>query len=380
MFLSRTRNTVGLDIGSHAVKFVALRSTRGDDPYRLDHLGIAELPDETVVDGSVVQPDQVTDVVRELLEQHKVRNKKVATAVSGNAVIVRRITMARMEPEELRESLQWEAEEYIPFDIDEVNLDFSILEDEEDADSSDMDVVLVAAKRDRIDEYVAVVQAAGRQAAVVDVDVFALQNAFELNYPERRNEDVALLNLGASVINLAVLEGGRPAFWRDIAMGVRQYVTSLQREFMLDFYDAEEVLRRIDQEGPASGGYGTDETLAEFAGEEEEGGQLRDPAMDPRAREIIGQTSERIITEVKKTFDFYQTQTMHEHLDTIFLAGGGAQITDLARRLEQRLGWPVERLDPLRRVTVPAKDFDREYIWQMSPQVTVAVGLALREA
>lgn len=378
MFLSRARNTIGLDIGSHAVKLVALRSTRGENPYKLTHLGIAELPDESIVDGAVVHPEQVAAVVKELLDQHKVRGKRVATAVSGNAVIVRRITMARMDPEELRESLQWEAEEYIPFDIDEVNLDFAILDGDEA--SENMDVVLVAAKRDRIDEYVGVVDRAGRAAVVVDVDVFALQNAFELNYPERTGEDVALLNLGASVINLAVLEDGRPSFWRDIALGVSQYVTALQREFMLDYYDAEEVLRRLEDDGEGGGGRGTVDTLADFSGEEERGGQLRDPALDPRAREIVGQVSERIITEIKKTFDFYQTQTMHEHLDTIFLAGGGAQVGDLARRLEQRLGWPVERLDPLRRVTVPDKGFDREYVWQMAPQVAVAVGLAIREA
>ena len=373
MFLRRTRHTVGLDIGSHAVKFIALRPSRGDHPYTLDHLGIAELPEDTIVDGAVVHRQDVADVVAELLDQHKVRNKKVATAISGNAVIVRRITMNRMDPEELRESLQWEAEEYIPFDIDEVNLDFAILGDNGEPDT--MDVVLVAAKRDRIDEYVDVVSMAGREPIVVDVDVFALQNAFEVNYPERLEDDIALLNLGASNINLAVLEGGRPSFWRDIAMGVGEYTEALQRELMLDPYDAEEVLRRADPGGDA----GADETLAGWSDDDEPGAELRDAATDPRVPQIVTNVSERIITEVKKTFDFYQSQTLQEHVDTIYLAGGGAQVKDLARRLEDRLGWPVERLDPLRRVTVPEKKFDREYIWHMAPQVAVAVGLALRE-
>ena len=396
----RTKGIVGLDIGSHAVKLVAMKPQRGDMPYQLTHFGVAELPSESIVEGAVVRPGDVAQVIRDLLRNNKIKGSRIATAVSGHAVIVRRVTMPRMDEDELRESIVWEAEEYIPFDVDDVNLDFAILDD--NTESNDMDVVLVAAKRDRIEEFVSVIEEAGRDPVVVDVDAFALQNAFELSYPERQHEDIALLNLGASVINVAVLEEGHPVFWRDITLGVRQYVAALQREFMLDYFDAEEVLQR------AGRGAGVDEKLETELGGWDEGdeysyegepaaapeapaegraargeggdavGGIRDAARDPRVQEVIGEVSERLITEIKKTFDFYHAQSMRERFDAIFLAGGGAHVGDLTLRLEQRLGTPVELLDPLRRVAIPSKSFDPEYVRSIAPQAAVAVGLAMR--
>jgi len=407
----RSKGIVGLDIGSHAVKLVAMKPQRGDNPYQLTHFGVAELPSESIVEGAVVRPGDVAQVIRDLLNNNKIKASRIATAVSGHAVIVRRVTMPRMDEDELRESIVWEAEEYIPFDVDDVNLDFAILDENDDA--NEMDVVLVAAKRDRIDEFIAVIEEAGRDPVVVDVDAFALQNAFELSYPERQHEDVALLNMGASVINVAVLEEGRPVFWRDITLGVRQYVAALQREFMLDYFDAEEVLRRAgsgaggdnEQMDTELGGWdndddeftyddaGAEDTIEDSFEEEtldlggddgggggggDEVGGIRDASRDPRVQEVVGEVSERLITEVKKTFDFYHAQSMRERFDAIFLAGGGAHVADLTLRLEQRLGTPVELLDPLRRVSIPTKSFDPEYVRSIAPQAAVAVGLAMR--
>ena len=406
MQFGRSKGIVGLDIGSHAVKVVAMKPQRGDTPFQLTHFGIAELPSESIVEGAVVRPGDVAEVIRDLLNNNKIKDSRIATAVSGHAVIVRRVTMPRMDEAELRESIVWEGEEYIPFDVDDVNLDFAILD--EDEEGSDMDVVLVAAKRDRIDEFMSVIEEAGRYPVVVDVDAFALQNAFESAYPERQHEDVALLNIGASVINAAVLEEGRPVFWRDITMGVRQYVAALQREFMLDYFDAEEVLRRsgsgaaggneqmdaelggwdedneydvnddtIEDEAPFEGDEPADDA-AGGGGDEDAVGGIRDAATDPKVREVVGEVSERLITEIKKTFDFYHAQSMRERFDAIFLAGGGAHVADLTVRLEQRLGTPVELLDPLRRVSIPSKAFDPEYVRSIAPQAAVAVGLAMR--
>lgn len=379
MFLTRTRQVVGLDIGSHAVKMVVLRQAKGDLPFELAHFGVAELPDESIVDGAVAVPGAVAQSVSALLDQHKVKGRQVATSVSGNAVIVRRVSMTRRDPEELRESLPWEAEEYIPFDIEEVDLDFAILEENEEQDT--MEVVLVAAKRDRVDEYVDVVARSSRKTTVMDIDAFAVQNAFEFAYPERQFEDIAILNLGASLVNVAVLEGGKPAFWRDIAVGMRLYTQALQRHFMLDYLDAEDLLRqvsRVDAKRLAGGGESGGRGLAEFAADGEGGAELQDAAADPRVREVIGQVSDRVANEIKKTFDFYEAQSGREHFDAVFLAGGGAHITDLARRLEERLGWPVERMDPLRRVRIPEDAFDAEYVWENGPESAVAMGLALR--
>ncbi len=403
----RSKGIIGLDIGSHAVKLVAMKPQRGNNPYQLTHFGVADLPSESIVEGAVVRPGDVAQAIRDLLSQNKIKGSRIATAVSGHAVIVRRVTMPRMDEDELRESIVWEAEEYIPFDVDDVNLDFAILDDGDD--SNEMDVVLVAAKRDRIDEFISVIEEAGRDPVVVDVDAFALQNAFELSYPERQHEDVALLNMGASVINAAVLEEGRPVFWRDITLGVRQYVAALQREFMLDYFDAEEVLRRAgsgsvesteqmdtelgswDEEDDDEYSYGDDasdaadlddtfvpEPAEPVAAADEGSGGIRDASNDPRVQEVVGEVSERLITEIKKTFDFYHAQSMRERFDAIFLAGGGAHVADLTLRLEQRLGTPVELLDPLRRVSIPTKSFDPEYVRSIAPQAAVAVGLAMR--
>lgn len=378
MFLTRTRQVVGLDIGSHAVKMVVLRQAKGDLPFELVHFGVAELPDESIVEGAVAMPSAVAQSVSALLDQHKVRAKHVAVSVSGNAVIVRRLSMSRRSPDEFRESLPWEAEEHIPFDIEEVDLDFAILEEDEEQDL--MEVVLVAAKRDRVDEYVEVVEKANRRATIMDIDAFAVQNAFEYAYPERQFEDVAILNLGASIVNVAVVEGGKPAFWRDIAVGMRLYTQALQRQFMLDAVDAEDLLRQVSRaEAERLAGVDSDDRgLAEFAADDEEGADLQDAARDPRVREVIAQVSDRVAGEIKKTFDFYASQSGSEHFDAVFLAGGGAHITDLARKLEERMGWPVERMDPLRRVEVPEDAFDSEYVWQNGPESAVALGLALR--
>ena len=376
MFLNRTRQIIGLDIGSHAIKMVALRPTKGELPFELAHFGVAELPEETIVDGAIAKQEPVTQTINELFEQHKVKSALVAASVSGNAVIVRRITLPRQDADALREALPYQAEEHIPFDIDDVDLDFAILAEDEESDS--MDVVLVAAKRERVDEHVAAIEAAKRTATIMDIDAFAVQNAFEFNYPERQFEDVALLNLGSSVINMAVLEGGNPSFWRDIAIGMQQYVVALQRQFMLDAFDAEEVLRRVSRNAGARGASEPDQSLAEWSGDGEEGADLQDAATDPRVLEVIGQVSDRIIGEISKTFDFYQAQAMREHFDAVFLAGGGAHITDLAERLQNRMGWPVETFDPLRRVLIPEGMFDPEYIRDSGPESTVALGLALR--
>ncbi len=376
MFLNRTRQITGLDIGSHAVKMIALRPAKGELPFELVHFGVADVPEDTIVDGAIADEEPVARTITELLDQHKVKSPLIAASVSGNAVIVRRVTLPRQDPDDLRAALPYEAEEHIPFDIDDVDLDFAILS--EDDESGSMDVVLVAAKRERVDEHVAVIEAAKRTATIMDIDAFAVQNAFEFNYPERQFEDVAILNLGSSVINMAVLEGGNPSFWRDIAIGMQQYVVALQRQFMLDAFDAEEVLRRVSRNAAAQGGGAPDRSLAEWSDEGEEGADLQDAATDPRVLEVIGQVSDRIIGEISKTFDFYQAQAMREHFDAVFLAGGGAHITDLGNRLHDRMGWPVEIFDPLRRVKIPEGLFDPEYIRDSGPESTVAVGLALR--
>jgi len=399
----RSRNLVGLDIGDSSIKVVELKEQGKGQGYQLVRLGWEPLSSEAIVDGQIMDSQLVTETIQRLFQRCKIKSSSpVATALCGHHVIVKRISLPVMSDAELAESIHWEAEQYIPFDIDDVDLDFAILAEDEESDS--MDVVLVAAKRERVDEHVAVIEAANRTATIMDIDAFAMQNAFEFSYPERQFEDVAILNLGSSVINMAVLEGGTPSFWRDIAIGMQQYVVALQRQFMLDAFDAEEVLRRAgsaasagdDQMDAELGSWeadegddytfdaaGADDTVPDGALSEDGDdaaavGGIRDASTDPRVQEVVGEVSERLITEIKKTFDFYHAQSMRERFDAIFLAGGGAHITDLTQRLEQRLGTPVELLDPLRRVSIPTKSFDPEYVRSIAPQAAVAVGLAMR--
>ena len=241
----RSKAIVGLDIGSSAVKAIELKpSGKG---FKVVAFGAEPLPPDSIVDGAIIDSTAVADAIRRLFDSRKAfKAKDVCASLSGNAVIVKKITLPVMTETELDESIYWEAEQYIPFDIQDVNLDYQILDAGTGPESrGSMDVLLVAAKREKIGDYTSVIAQAGRTPVVVDVDAFALQNAYEVNYGLEPGKVVVLLNAGASAINVNILQGDQSVFTRDISMGGNAYTEAVQKELDLPFDAAEQLKKGI---------------------------------------------------------------------------------------------------------------------------------------
>jgi type IV pilus assembly protein PilM len=226
---------VGLDIGSSSIKAVELKNTKHG--YELVSFGLEALAQDTVVDGAIMDAPLVAGAISNIFEAQKVKTRNVATAVSGHSVIVKRVTLPAMSEDELYDRIQSEASQHIPFDIADVNLDHQLLESVD----SQMDVLLVAVKKDKILNHTNVLAQAGKISTVVDIDAFALQNCFEVNYDPDPGQTVALLNVGASVMNINIVRNGIPLFTRDVSVGGNQYTDALQKELDLNFDDAEKL-------------------------------------------------------------------------------------------------------------------------------------------
>jgi type IV pilus assembly protein PilM len=254
-----------------------------------------------------------------------------------------------MSPEELAESIQWEAEQYIPFDINDVNLDYVPLGTPGSGDN--IEVILVAVKKEKINDYTSVISQTGKVAQIVDVDAFALQNCYEMNYDVDDGKVVALVNIGASVTNVNVLSGTNSLFWRDITFGGNQYTDAIQRELSLSFEQAEELKR-----GRPQGDYTIQQVIP-----------------------ILNSVSEDFAGELRKTLDFFTATSGAERVDEIVLAGGGSGVLNLDAILRDKFGIPVTILDPFRRVTVDESEFNPEELAEIAPSMAIAVGLAIRK-
>ena len=345
---SRTKGLVGLDVGSFAVKLVELKEKKGGE-YQLQRLGIEPLSPEAIVDGSIMDSSLVVDAIQKLTDETGVKNSNFATALSGHSVIIKKIELPAMAPEELAESIQWEAEQYIPFDINDVRLDYVLLDDGMSTDQ--MDVLLVAVKRDKVNDYVSVISQAGRVPSLVDVDAFAIQNAYEMNYDLDPMKVVALVNMGAGVTNINILARGTTVFWRDISFGGNQFTEALQREFNLSFEQAEALKRGnpVNDRNPAEAG----------------------PVLESVAGEMAA--------EIQKTFDFFGATSSDGSVDELVLSGGCAMTPNLLQVLRERFGVPTELMNPLRRVTYKESEFNSEWLQSIAPMMAVTIGLAARK-
>ena len=349
-FFRKSKTVVGLDIGSSAVKAVELKAA-GKGAYKVVAFASEPVPPDTIVDGAIVDGVAVADAIRRIFETKRFKAKDVVVSLSGNAVIVKKIALPVMSEAELDESIYWEAEQYIPFDIQDVNLDYQILPSTPgEGGKQTMDVLLVAAKRDKIAEYTGVIAQAGRAAVVVDIDAFAVQNCYEVNYGLDGGVTV-LLNVGASAINVNIIAGEQSLFTRDISMGGNAFTDAVQREFGLAFDVAEQAKK----------------------GEPVDGVPFDD------IRPVLKTMSESVVLEIQKTFDFFKATTSMDRIDRIVLCGGGSRVDGLAETLEERFGAPVEFLDPFKTVSVDAARLGVPAA-DLAPTAAVAVGLALRTA
>ena len=263
-------------------------------------------------------------------------------------MIVKKVSVPRQSRKDLEDSIQWEAEPFIPFDVNEVHLDFQILDGADD--DPQMDVLLVAAKKELVDDYVQVIREAGLEPACVDVAGFAVENAFEANAEIAEDENVALVNIGAHVVNINVIQGRVPAFTRDITVGGNQYTEEIQRALSLDFVDAERI------------------KLGESANLE------GSPQEVDRA---VAQVTEDVVEEIGRSLEFFAATAGDQRLERLVLCGGGSKVTGLEEAFAARTGFTVERLDPLARA-LPQDRFDAEFLDSVGPTLGVGVGLALR--
>ncbi|MFQ5927218.1 MAG: type IV pilus assembly protein PilM [Terriglobia bacterium] len=344
----KSKPVVGLDIGSSAVKAVELKKAR--EGYELVSVGLETLTPDTVVDGAIIDAPVVSSAI-----EQKIKNKNVVTSVSGHSVIIKKVSMPALPDDELYDQVYADAGQYIPFDIADVNLDYQVLELSPMGDQ--VDILLVAVKKEKILDYTSALSQAGRIPALVDVDAFALQNAYEFNYEPEPDTTAALLNIGASVMNINIvrnrppeLGGGAPIFTRDVSVGGNQYTDALQKELELTFEDAENLKR----------------------------GQAIATVSDEQKISVLRSVSEILALEIQKTFDFFRATASGETIHHIFVAGGSARVPGLLDMLKEEFQVAVDELDPFRRITYNPAKFSDEYIDEIKSRLAVAVGLGLR--
>jgi type IV pilus assembly protein PilM len=346
MFL-KGKGSIGFDIGSSYVKTVKLKEAKGG--YELELFDLHPLPPELIVDGSIIDSLRLVDSIKEMIRKTGIKTKDAVISISGHSsAIIKRISLPEMSEEELSESIKFEAEQYVPFDIEDVNLDFQIIGPKEEP--GQMDVILVAVKKEIINEYITVVKEAGLNPIIVDIDSFALENMYGVNYEIEPEKNIALLNIGASTINMSILKGGISVFTRDSSLGGNLHVEALQREFNISYESAERL-----KKGEAVENISPDDAAA-----------------------VIESASEEILSEIIRSFDYYRSSTLHEDIAEVILSGGCALLKNFPSMIAERSGIETRVAEPFRNIKIPKK-FDRTYIEEIAPIMAVAVGLALRK-
>jgi len=348
MLWGKKKDVIGLDIGSSSIKLVEL--SEGKSGYKLQNLVISPLPPEAIVDGALMDSVTIIDTIQDLIATSKTKMKNVVTSVSGHSVIVKKITLPFMTEAELEESIQWEAERYIPFDINDVNIDFQIFgSSPENPDV--MDVVLVAAKKDIINDYVSVIMESGLNPVIIDIDSFALENMLAINYEVDKEETVAMANVGASITNINIIKNNISGFTRDIFKGGNQITEEIQRQLHIDYEEAEKI----------------------------KVGSKMDITSQPIIQNVLKTASESLAIEIGNSLDFFQSTTTYEKINKLYLSGGGSKIKDFDIILQQQIGIPVEIVNPFKKVEYSEKNFDLEYLREIGPVMAVGVGLASRK-
>ncbi len=341
----RGQTKVGLDIGSGLIKAVVAEHSKGE--VSITHVAVAPVEADAIVEGEVMDPGLVADSIRDIVSSMGVKQKRVIVAVGGRDVIIKKIQVDRMKESDAQEVVRWEAQQHVPFDIEAVELDFQILDPF--GEGLQMDVLLVAAKRDLVEDKMQLLEQAGLDAEIVDVDAFALHNALELNYPEAMQGVTALLNIGNELTNINVLHAGVPVLTRDLTVGTRKLREDLQRDRGMSVDEAETALM----------GKGPEADFQEF--------------VEMRADEIA--------VGVERAQAFLQSATRDAgNIHQIYCSGGGARIRGLADTLNNRLRIPVEIANPMQGINVAPGVFNDHPADEVGPLLMLATGLALRGA
>jgi type IV pilus assembly protein PilM len=342
------KDVIGLDIGASSIKVAQLQlSKKGTE---LTAFGLLPLAPEVIVDGAIMDAEVVVDTIQQAIKQFKAKGKFTALSVAGHSVIVKKIIVADMSREELENAIETEAQQYIPFDIEDVNVDFQILEPDEMMQEGEMGILLVAVKKEKVDEHLELIREAKLDPIVVDVDAFAVENAYEINYEVDPDLIVGLVDIGAGTMNINILQDSVSSFVRDISIGGDHYTEAIQKEFNVNFEVAERLKR----------------------------GQLVEGIAQEDVLAIVNTVSDDIAVEIQRSFDFFRASTMDVAIDKLYLSGGCSLFGGIDRFFEEKLGVEVEILNPFRNIKMSARKFDVDYLESIAPQAAVAIGLALR--
>jgi type IV pilus assembly protein PilM len=353
MLFGKRNQLFGLDIGSSSLKMAEVRRT--GKGYVLLTAGVVPLPPEAIVEGAIMNAPAVVEGIMELVGKHKPGTRNVATAVSGHSVIIKKISLPHMSKEELEQSIQWEAEQYIPFNIQDVNLDYQILSDGKQKDAKDggdqMDVLLVAAKRDLVEDYAGLLREAGLHPVLMDVASFAVENMVEVNHEIDADEVIAVFNIGASITNVNIFRKGGSLFTRDIHFGGNQYTEEIQKAAHVSFQEAESRKILVSDSSRAN-------TVVQ---------------------EVVSAVTDSLLNELQRSMEFFLASAEGAKIHRVILSGGCSALAGLAEKMQERLGTPVEIADPFQTITADPNRLEPKYLREIAPLMGVSVGLAVRK-
>jgi type IV pilus assembly protein PilM len=343
--IRRDEAYLSLDIGSNSIKALEIRGRA--DQMRVTNAASIPTPASAIQNNMVYETAAVAEAMRALIDSHGMRAQKVVTAVPGPAVIIKRVTLPAQSPRELENTILFEAGNFIPEDLENVNLDYQITDYLDDGKR--MEVLLVAAKKDIVASYTEAVRAAGLAPVVIDVDYFALENMFETNYEPAATRVIALVNVGARYSSINILKGGRSTFTGDVPVGGRDINEALMRDLNISAEEADAL-----KAGGSSDKVPADHVAA-----------------------VSASAASAVIEEIHHALSFFWTAATDETIDAVYLSGGVARMPGLAQQLSERVQAPVEIADPFARLSLD-RTVDTPDLRQRAPEFAVAMGLATR--
>ena len=347
MLFRKTSNLVGLDIGSSVLKASEFLATKGK--WGLKNFGMLSIAHGAIKEGVIKNTEKVAGSIQQLFSENDFKTQNVAVSIGGYSVIVKKISVQKMTEEQLQATINFEAEQYIPFNISDVNLDYQILGDNEN-NPGHMNLLLVAVKKEIVDDYVNLIQMAGLNPCIIDIDAFALQNIFELNY-SAENTSIALIDIGASKTSLNILKNNSSVFIRDVALGcgiINEKIVSLidckyEKAEKLKYGGSEKIISSDDLSG------------------------------------IISSVINDWCVEIRRALDFFYSANPDDHIKKIVLSGGGANIKEFCEQLAVETSSEVEPINPFANIHINEKNFDISHLKQIAPQAAISMGLAIRK-
>lgn len=341
-----SKKIIGLDIGASAIKMVQLDAGKGS--ATLNGFGFIPTPPQSIVGGEIADPIAISNSIKSLLAELKTNRKSVSVGLWGSGVIVKKISIPRVDENVLADQIKWEAEQYIPFDIKEISLEHYVLKTSSSAEM--MDILLVAAKKPLVFRLIDIISGCDLTCDIVDLSTFALANCYSFNYG-KNSDIVALLDVGAQITNFAIVQDGQVLFCRDVPVGGFTFTADISREMGVSLEEAEGL------------------KLAAFSNQQ----------VPSEVSNVMKSTTEAVAEEIQNSFNFFSATGATGAISKFLITGGASGMSGFADYLTQVTGAPNEIFDPFLRVKYSARKFSREYIDQIRPYCAVSIGLALRQ-